>query len=149
MFHAGPTARLTLTITTGSRAPAFVQAGTDDCPPAVGGARARQSRARPRQTQRRSRTPKLPPCPDITAWQPPESGIFLQTARKPVGTAGIWIEFEGRRWEHRGEAIVLDSARFVRVGDYDGFPVYADPHTPYLVYLPVRGKLVTPFRRME
>jgi hypothetical protein len=83
------------------------------------------------------------------AWPPEQARtpFHMETVRKPEDNEGIWLRFQGRRWHQVGEALPLDAARLVSVGDYQGFPVYADPHEPYIIYIPTRADLVAPFRR--
>jgi hypothetical protein len=50
----------------------------------------------------------------------------LTTAQKPEGLNAVFIEFRDRRWFSSGPALELDEARFVRIGDYRGFPVYTE-----------------------
>jgi len=47
-----------------------------------------------------------------------------QTTLQPDGNQGIWIEYEGARYFADGAAAVLSEARFTKIGDYRGFPVY-------------------------
>ncbi len=108
---------------------------------------AAEQRAPRGQRRRPGRVPQAPP-PEVT---PPleeaPGGLLVQTARRPQDNLGIWVLFQGYRWEQSGEAVPLDPARLTRVGEYYGFPVYADARAPYVVYLPLRANLVTPFRR--
>ncbi|MGE5361995.1 MAG: hypothetical protein ACM3NQ_23515 [Bacteroidales bacterium] len=79
-----------------------------------------------------------------------ESGPYhMETVRKPEGNAGIWLSFEGHRWHQVGEAVPLDHARLAPIGEYSRFPVYADSHEPYVIYIPTRANLVAPFRRAQ
>ena len=73
--------------------------------------------------------------------------MLVETARKPIGNLGIWVSFQGYRWEHAGDAVPLDSVKLASVGQYHGRPVYADAGTPYVIYIPLRANLVAPFRR--
>jgi hypothetical protein len=92
--------------------------------------------------------PRLPPPPEASEpVEEPQGLLLVQTARKPNDNAGIWVSFQGYHWEHAGEAVTLDSVRLSRVGDYYGLAVYTDARTPYVIYIPWRANLVTPFRR--
>ncbi len=95
----------------------------------------------------RDRRTGLPPQPMAPVEE--ENGMLVETARKPVDNRGIWVMFQGYRWEHAGDAVVLDPAKLTSVGDYSGAPVYADSHTPYVIYIPWRANLVAPFRRTQ
>jgi hypothetical protein len=67
----------------------------------------------------------------------------------PQGNRGIWIRYEGRRWESAGEAIALD-ATFKKVGEYHGFPVYTRGTTGAgeagAIYIPSRDEMLAPYR---
>jgi len=89
----------------------------------------------------------VPPTPQ--AAEVPLEPFLVETARKPLDNLGIWVSFQGYRWRHAGEAVPLDPGKMPTVGDYFGVHVYADPRTPYVIYIPSRGNLVAPFRRTE
>jgi hypothetical protein len=61
----------------------------------------------------------------------------LQTARRPIGLNGVFIEFEGRRWFAAGTTVEITEDKFARIGDYEGFPVYRQPGVPDVIYVPV------------
>ena len=97
-----------------------------------------------------------PPQRDRRRSGPPQRGapfeerpeeLLVETVRKPIDNLGIWVLFQGYRWEHAGDAVPLDPAKLVSVGQYYGLPVYADARTPYVIYIPLRDNLVAPFRR--
>lgn len=73
----------------------------------------------------------------------------LATAQKPEGINAVFIEYRDRRWFSSGPAIELDAARFVRSGEYHGFPVYeerdGDGTTVYVTVARRTGDLVTPY----
>jgi len=60
----------------------------------------------------------------IEAPSAPTTPTGVESILRPRGTAGIWIEFNGARWYHDGAAESYTPERFVRAGDYHGFPVY-------------------------
>jgi hypothetical protein len=72
----------------------------------------------------------------------------LETARRPQGLNGVFIEIEGRRYFSDGVAVTYDDKLFTRAGDYHGFPVYRHQGEADTVYIPLRGdaKLLTPYR---
>lgn len=116
--------------------------------------RARQGRGRRRADVRDERGGWNPPPPpeqpyafESVRMQPDE--LILETVRKPQRSASMSIVFQGYRWELSGDAVALDAAKLSSVGTYHGFTIYADPHAPYVVYLPSRDNLVAPFRRAE
>jgi hypothetical protein len=78
--------------------------------------------------------------PSRPAFEPPPAGSSgaatvlppvgtmgpLASARRPQGLNGVFVDFDGRRWFSSGPAVPFDAARFIAVGDYHGFAVYAD-----------------------
>ena len=50
----------------------------------------------------------------------------LESARRPTGANGVWLEFNGARWYADGAATSFSPDRFEPVGLYRGFPVYRD-----------------------
>ena len=53
----------------------------------------------------------------------------LESARRPSGANGVWLEFNGARWYADGAATSFSPDRFEPVGLYRGFPVYRDKVT--------------------
>jgi len=53
----------------------------------------------------------------------------LESARRPSGANGVWLEFNGARWYADGAAASFSPDRFEPVGLYRGFPVYLDKAT--------------------
>lgn len=47
-----------------------------------------------------------------------------------VSSGVVSINYEGRRWRLAGRAVALQGDRYVQVGEYHGFPVYALRHAP-------------------
>jgi hypothetical protein len=76
-------------------------------------------------------------------------GGRMRSAAKPEGLNGVFVTFDGRRWFSSGPAIERDAARLVRVGEYRGFPVYADRDKPrgtiYLAVAAGADALVAPY----
>jgi len=103
--------------------------------------------AQPREHRYGEQRREIAPMPEgpEAAFQP----FLAETARKPLDNLGIWVSFQGYRWTHAGEAVPLDAARMSAIADYYGRQVYADPHTPHIIYIPSRANLVAPFRRAE
>jgi hypothetical protein len=50
--------------------------------------------------------------------------LTAQTALKPDGNKGIWIEYAGARYYADGAAAVYSANRFTQIGEHRGFPVY-------------------------
>ncbi|MCA1561463.1 MAG: hypothetical protein LC753_11340 [Acidobacteria bacterium] len=73
----------------------------------------------------------------------------LQSAQKPRGLNGVFIPYNGRHWFSSGAAVAFQSLRFVQIGEYKGFPVYADKgQETDTIYVPfARGPItaVSPF----
>lgn len=75
----------------------------------------------------------------------PEAGA-AQTPQLPPGAS---IVFTGSRYYPSGPTVFFDGAVMVRVGTYDGVPIYVDPTRDPInvVYLPISGKLMRPYAR--
>jgi hypothetical protein len=68
--------------------------------------------------------------------------------RRPESNDGIWIQFEGDKWVSAGKAVPLRAQDFRKVGEYEGFPVFARTRgEAATIYLPTRDGLVAPYRR--
>ena len=73
----------------------------------------------------------------------------LETARRPFGLNGVFVEFNDARWFAAGPAVEYSSERFTKIGDYRGFPVYRASGEPDSIYIaPVAGapNLLAPYR---
>ena len=73
----------------------------------------------------------------------------LETARRPEGVNGVFIELDSRRYFSDGPAVPFDEKLFTRTGDYHGFPVFRQTGQADTVYIPPLGgtpKLLTPYR---
>jgi hypothetical protein len=62
----------------------------------------------------------------IEAPSAPPAPTRVESIPRPRGTTGIWVEFNGVRWYNDGVAQSYTAERFVRAGDYHGFPVYRE-----------------------
>jgi hypothetical protein len=60
----------------------------------------------------------------------------LVSARRPEGVNGVYLEYGGGRYFADGPAVAFDAARFTRVGDYHGFPVFQQKGREKTVYVP-------------
>jgi hypothetical protein len=49
----------------------------------------------------------------------------IQTVVAPLDNRGIWITYEGQRWNAAGETVANQPGRFSRIGEYFGFPVFS------------------------
>jgi hypothetical protein len=54
----------------------------------------------------------------------------LASAQKPAGLNGVFVQFNGRRWFSSGPAVPLNADRLTRIGEHQGFAVYADRAKP-------------------
>ena len=82
------------------------------------------------------------PAPSPTPTAP------LRSARRPQGLNGIFIEYDNRRWFNSGPAVELAASTFVKVGQYQGFPVYEQPNRRGTIYVPATADaegLLTPY----
>lgn len=120
--------------TTGSRTPSFPVPLRPDVP--LQGS-AWQDDSPAQGPRRAARAPIAAP--------PEERQAGIVSARTPQGNRGIWIRYEGRRWEAAGEAVALEPT-FKKVGEYHGFPVYARDAASSLIYLPSRHDMVAPYK---
>ena len=73
----------------------------------------------------------------------------VESIPRPRGTTGIWVEFNGVRWYNDGVAQSYTAERFVRAGDYHGFPVYRERGraADRIWISTVNGGPLTPYRR--
>ena len=57
--------------------------------------------------------------------------------------------WDSAQWYPAGLPVVLDEGRFVKVGEYYGFPVYREKdHDIGTIFVPaVKGGLLTPYHR--
>ncbi len=60
----------------------------------------------------------------------------LVSARRPEGATGVYGESGGARYGAAGPAVAFDPARFARVGDHHGFPVFQQKGREKTLYLP-------------
>lgn len=58
------------------------------------------------------------------------------TARRPEGVNGVYVEYGGLRYFADGPSVGFNPARFTRVGEYHGFPVYQQKGREKTLYLP-------------
>jgi hypothetical protein len=68
----------------------------------------------------------------------------------PTGINAVFIVYQGTRWQPAGSAVAFNAAEFEMVGEYRGFPVFADaPSSPRagakMIYLPSRSGLLAPY----
>lgn len=103
-----------------------------------------------RRAGQRSQTIRGREVPVSSAGRIPPQRDLVQLGVKPLGLNEVYVEYEGARWRSAGRAIALSSDRFVQVGTYHDFPVYAeknDAQAPRTIYLPSRSGLIAPYER--
>jgi hypothetical protein len=72
----------------------------------------------------------------------------VQTAIPPQSNAGVWIEWNGTRWQLDGRAVRNVPGQFTEAGDYHGYTVYrARAGDDAVIYLPSREDLLAPYRK--
>ena len=74
----------------------------------------------------------------------------IQLGLKPLGLNEIFVNYDNARWRAAGKALGMAHDRFVQIGTYRGFPVYAekdDAQTPHRIYLPSRNDFVAPYEK--
>jgi hypothetical protein len=50
----------------------------------------------------------------------------VETVPRPRATDGVWIRYDGAKWYSDGAAVPFVADRFVKIGTYQGFPVYRE-----------------------
>jgi hypothetical protein len=81
---------------------------------------------------------------------PPPRRQLVQAGAKPRGLNEVFVNYEGYRWRSAGVAVEWTAEAFEVVGEYRGYPVYADRGAGKRVrriYLPSRPGLVAPYER--
>jgi hypothetical protein len=79
----------------------------------------------------------------------PTAPIGMESILKPRRPYGVWVQFEGIRWNHDGAADLFTPGRFEQVGGYHGFPVYRDRRgsADRIWIATTDGGLLTPYRK--
>ena len=124
--------------------------GRYTAPGVVPGAPAGQVGPWPGPPQSARRPPPVEAPPNEGVLQMLEPPGHIASARPPQGNRGIWIRYEGSRWEAQGEAVELERSRFVRIGSYHGFPVYSEAGAgaqPSVIFVPSRDDLLVPYKK--
>ena len=102
-----------------------------------------------RQEVDSERTPVVTAPPVGTTGIKPGPVGPLETARRPTGINGVFIELESRRYFSDGPAVPFDEKLFTRAGDYHGFAVFRQSGQADTVYIPPHAgdpKRLTPYR---
>jgi hypothetical protein len=61
----------------------------------------------------------------------------LESAIRPEGLNGVFVNFENQRWFHSGEAVPFEAGAFRQIGAHKGFAVYSHPSHPGTIFIPV------------
>ena len=140
--------------TTGSTAPSFpvVNPSEEAMNPATYGIA--QAQSSPTMLTQMIES-EQPAQPQVAATPVATSGTFyepprgpLVSAKLPQGLNGVFVTYGDKRWFSSGQALLLDKASFRRVGDLDGFAVYAregDENTIYVSVTTQTETLVAPY----
>lgn len=102
-----------------------------------------------RQEVGSERTPVVTAPPVGTTGTTPGPVGPLETARRPTGINGVFIELESRRYFSDGAAVPFEEKLFTRAGDYHGFAVFRQSGQADTVYIPSHSgdpKRLTPYR---
>jgi hypothetical protein len=104
-----------------------------------------QDRHQPKSAGRRRAVPAPPEAPvrEDLLQQPGR----IWTVVAPENNRGIWITYEGVRWASTGRAEPFDVARFSRIGDYFGFPVFSSRGTEEIFIPAVKGGMLAVYRK--
>lgn len=129
--------------TTGSSAPSFpvTMAGEASREPAMVGTAGETAAPVPVE---RSAAAAASPAPVA----PPRD--VIEAGLKPKGLNEIYLTYGGYRWRAAGRAVAFDDRRFTKIGEYFGYPVYADRaggDDARTIYVPSRAGLVAPYER--
>ncbi len=74
----------------------------------------------------------------------------IEAGLKPKGLNEIFVNYAGYRWKAAGRAVPLDEERFTRLGEYQGYPVYAsraDRDDVRTIWVPSSAGLIAPYER--
>jgi hypothetical protein len=72
----------------------------------------------------------------------------LETARRPAGLNDVFLQYGNTRWFRAGRTVEFSPGRFEQIGEYHGFPVYAERGRRDVIYIPaIAGEagLLTPY----
>jgi hypothetical protein len=78
------------------------------------------------------------------AAEPPDTGTepaipapAISPERRARTANGLFVPFDGKRWFSDGPAVAFEPSHLRRIGEYRGFPVYADRRRPGTIFIPV------------
>ena len=85
-----------------------------------------------------------------TISSPRQTAEAVATIRPAENNDGVWLRFMGGKWVSAGPAVLLRESEFMRIGEYNGFPVFARTGVQEdRIYLPSSEGLIAPFKRKE
>jgi len=94
--------------------------------------------------RRQSRIRADVPAPGVVAPRPATS---IATLRKPESNDGVWIRYAQQKWIGAGRPVLFEASGFLRVGQYNEFPVYRRTGVKEdVIYVPTRKGMVMPYR---
>lgn len=81
----------------------------------------------------------------------PARAVHTTIGSRPTGINAVFIEFDNARWYSHGRSVELDTARMERIGDYNGFEVWAERGDRSRIYVPATrgGTIVVPYARTK
>jgi len=141
----------------------FPAASLRDAPPGLGDeTRGSEDEGRGLDTERNSRTgtgPVEAPTARPTGTSGASGRVLRPRASAPISAArlaetanGAFVEFNRERWFISGAPSALDSSRMTRIGELEGFPIYARDSEPSTIYVPVTHEVtdvVVPYSRRQ
>lgn len=70
----------------------------------------------------------------------------IQTILEPQDNRGIWITYEGQRWNAAGQALAHSASQFSKIGEYFGFPVFSTAGREE-IYIPAADGMLAGYRK--
>ncbi|MBI2220834.1 MAG: hypothetical protein HYU53_06460 [Acidobacteria bacterium] len=133
--------------TTGSQAPSFPVAVAGEPAGEPAGARRMAPEAVGTAGRAAMRLPSAPAPAGVVV--PPRD--VIEVGEKPKGLNEIYVMYAGYRWKAAGMAVPLKEGQHIVIGEYRGYPVYADRDLgkdPRRIYLPSRAGYIAPYERV-
>lgn len=96
-----------------------------------------------------ARTGPSKPLAYETIESAPAAPTHIESIPRPAANRGVWLEYEGVQWRAAGAAVSFVPERFIKIGEYRGFPVYRGrDETTERIYVPaVEGGPLSRYER--